>query len=257
LVEADARSARDLEVNVTALGYEVAAIASNGKEAVRQTSKLLPDLILMDVTLASPVSGFNAASVIWQTHSIPIIFLTDYSDIESIDGATPAKPFAYLSKPCDPAKLGTLIDRAICCRESQQACRMGGGEEKRVRGGMGPGNERRRQPRYRTAGRAMAVADQTSGRIENISMGGICFVCSDSLTARQGDGSIAIMDGVNDFFLEAIPCRVVARKRLDSESSFSMLWKVRYSMEFGALTELQQTCLQAYINQQAESLPAS
>lgn len=43
--------ARELEGRLTRLGYEVAAIASSGGEAIAITAQAAPDLVLMDMAL--------------------------------------------------------------------------------------------------------------------------------------------------------------------------------------------------------------
>jgi len=111
--------------------------------------------------------------------------------------------------------------------------------------------ERRRQPRYRLGEGAIAVSANNPGHIQNISMGGLSFVYLHSDEPIMEGETVDILDGQNDFFMEAIPCRMVSEKLLINESSFSMMRMVQRSLEFGAMSKSQREDLSTYIAQHA------
>ena len=113
LVEDEAVTAMDIKSNLVQFGYEVVAVVANGEEAVRKTSELLPDLILMDITLAGPMNGVQTAAAILQSHQIPIIYLTAHTDQETLDRAKLTEPFGYLPKPCFANTLIATIEMAL------------------------------------------------------------------------------------------------------------------------------------------------
>jgi len=114
LVEDEAVSALELKSTLMELGYDVAAIVSNGEDAVRAAADLTPDLILMDIRLDGPMSGIEAAAKIKETRSTPIIYLTAFADDDTIDLATRlTDPFGYLPKPCSTRVLATTMAMAI------------------------------------------------------------------------------------------------------------------------------------------------
>jgi hypothetical protein len=110
-------------------------------------------------------------------------------------------------------------------------------------------NERRRQPRYRLGEGAIAVSANNPGHIQNISLSGLSFVYLDSDKPRPNGDTVDILDGQNDFFMEAIPCRTVSEKILVNESSFSMIRMVQRSLEFGPLSKSTRGELETYIAQ--------
>lgn len=118
---------------------------------------------------------------------------------------------------------------------------------------MKPAAERRRQPRYRLGEGAIAVTANNPGHIQNISLGGLSFVYLNSESPMADAESVDILDGQNDFFMEAIPCQTVSEKVLINESSFSMLRMVQRSLAFGPLSQAQQRQLEAYILQHSTS----
>ena len=46
------------------LGYKVTGIAMTGEDAIQQTGRDSPDLVLMDIILADEMDGVEAASII-------------------------------------------------------------------------------------------------------------------------------------------------------------------------------------------------
>ena len=111
--------------------------------------------------------------------------------------------------------------------------------------------ERRKEPRYRLGEGAIAISANNPGHIQNISLGGLSFVYLQSDATGHDDGTVDILDGQNDFFMEAIPCRTVSEKLLINESSFSMIRMVQRSLEFGQLSKTQHVQLQSYLAQYA------
>lgn len=118
---------------------------------------------------------------------------------------------------------------------------------------MKPAAERRREPRYRLGDGAIAVTANSPGHIQNISTGGLSFVYMHNEAPTPEGSTVDILDGQNDFFMEAIPCRIVSEKVLLNESAFSMLRMVQRSLEFGPLSREQRLHLEAYIMQHSIS----
>ena len=97
-----------LTSQLEALGHEVVATASNGKEAVELAREKKPDMAILDIRM--PVmTGPEAAHEIHRDRTIPIIILSAYSDRRTVDEATRSPVFHYLVKPVDPDDLAPAI----------------------------------------------------------------------------------------------------------------------------------------------------
>ncbi|HUG38960.1 MAG TPA: response regulator [Longimicrobiales bacterium] len=97
-----------LTSQLEALGHEVVATASNGREAVELAREKKPDVAVLDIRM--PVmTGPEAAHQIHEERPIPIIILSAYSDNRTVEEATRSPIFHYLVKPVDPDDLAPAI----------------------------------------------------------------------------------------------------------------------------------------------------
>lgn len=87
-----------LRTQLRALGFEVVAEATNGREAVELAARCQPDLAILDIKMPE-LDGIAAARQITARRPIPVILLTAYSEPELVERATEAGVFAYLVKP--------------------------------------------------------------------------------------------------------------------------------------------------------------
>jgi CheY-like chemotaxis protein len=66
----------DIQHQLQRLGHSVVGCAASGEDAVVKAAELKPDLVLMDVRLAGPMDGIEAATQIRAAREVPILFLT-------------------------------------------------------------------------------------------------------------------------------------------------------------------------------------
>lgn len=99
VVEDEAITAMDIQRRLKSLGYQVPVIVCSGEEAIEKAKENKPDLVLMDINLYGGMNGIEAASKIHSFSDIPIIYLTAYSDNETLQRAKITEPFAYMIKP--------------------------------------------------------------------------------------------------------------------------------------------------------------
>jgi len=113
IVEDEAIVAEDLEMAITDIGYEVVGRASRADDAVSMALELKPDLILMDIVLRGEKNGIEASREIKEKTTIPVLFLTAYSNLELIDAAKSTEPYAYIVKPFRERQLLASIEMAL------------------------------------------------------------------------------------------------------------------------------------------------
>lgn len=115
IVEDESLVALDIASTLKKANYEVCAIANNYENAFHAVSIHRPDLILMDVYLDGHLDGIEAAKRLQlaMDSKIPIIFLTAYSDKNTLERAFQISPEGYLVKPFKREDLLTSVALAL------------------------------------------------------------------------------------------------------------------------------------------------
>ena len=95
-------------------GFRVAE-ARNGSEALEQTFALMPDLILMDLSLPG-MDGWEATRQLkadQRTRHIPVVALTGHALAGASEGAKKAGCDSFVTKPCLPDDLVVEVRRML------------------------------------------------------------------------------------------------------------------------------------------------
>ncbi len=88
IVEDEFAVAMELEDHLGALGYTVVDHVMTGAAAIDRAAGADLDLVLMDVRLDGPMDGVEAARTIRKDHPLPVVFVTAYSDDETLQRPT-------------------------------------------------------------------------------------------------------------------------------------------------------------------------
>ena len=113
IVEDDGIVARDIHLQLTALGYESVGQASAGQEAIELAGALRPDLVLMDIQLVGAMDGIAAAHAIRAQFDLPVVFLTAFDADDLLARAKLTEPCGYLLKPFAQRELRTVLAMAL------------------------------------------------------------------------------------------------------------------------------------------------
>jgi CheY-like chemotaxis protein len=113
VIEDEGIVAMDLAIRLRCLGYSVPAIVASGEEAIRETAKIAPDIVLMDIRLKGEVDGIEAATEIRARFDVPIIYLTAMADGTTMQRAKATNPCGYITKPFQESDLQSAIEKAL------------------------------------------------------------------------------------------------------------------------------------------------
>ncbi len=113
IVEDEIITAMSLQHILAHWGYECCEYVTSGTVAVEKTEHERPDIVIIDVSLNSEINGIEAARQICSRFSVPIIFITGYSDKETIGEIEDTKPAGYFVKPLDYDKLRKTLDSIV------------------------------------------------------------------------------------------------------------------------------------------------
>jgi PAS domain S-box-containing protein len=113
IVEDEAIIARNLKYKLEEFGYIVSGIVDSGQKALNSIKKIKIDLVLMDIMIHGKINGIETAKKIRSDFDIPVIYLTAYTDSDTIKEAKITEPFAYLCKPIKSEDLYAALEIAF------------------------------------------------------------------------------------------------------------------------------------------------
>lgn len=102
-----------LRKKLAAAGHEICDQAVTGEEAIEKAVLHHPEIIYMDISLASEMSGIEAARTILQTEKPFFVFSSGFPSSEMELEVKSLNSIGYFVKPVKFSELIQVIDRAI------------------------------------------------------------------------------------------------------------------------------------------------
>lgn len=113
IVEDELIIAEDMKGMLQELQHDVIGIAGSCDEAEKILGRETPDIALIDINLKGTKDGIALARIVRDKYDIPLIFITSYSDRDTVDRAKQVSPDGYIVKPFSKEDLYTAIEIAV------------------------------------------------------------------------------------------------------------------------------------------------
>src|SRR5512142_119076 len=123
VVEDETLVGLELKEDLERLGYYVPEVIESGEAVVQAVARLQPDLVLMDIRLRGGLDGIEAAYQAKAEFDLPVIYLTAYSDTDTLRRAALTGPDAFLLKPFDERELAANVELALSRARSSEPLR--------------------------------------------------------------------------------------------------------------------------------------
>jgi chemotaxis response regulator CheB len=121
VVEDENIVADDVSQGLQRRGYDVIGKARSGETAIESVAAVCPDVVLMDIRLAGTISGTEAARIIWERFQVPVVYLTAYSDSETLGEVSASGGYGFVMKPFRADAVHAAIELALDRRERELA----------------------------------------------------------------------------------------------------------------------------------------
>lgn len=121
IIEDEVIVAKNIAALLNDEGYEIEDIAFNYAEAKQKLMLCKPNLILCDINLNSEKTGIDLMKELGTKFNIPFIFISAYSDAQTLQKADETAPFNFLTKPFSEKQLLATVKRVFSQIESRQA----------------------------------------------------------------------------------------------------------------------------------------
>jgi PAS domain S-box-containing protein len=112
--------AADIEHTLTRYGYVVVGNVSSGEEAITTADQVRPELVLIDVHLRGELDGIQTAAIIRDRFNAPAVYITAYTDEDTILRAKTTKPVGYLVKPFNERELRATIEIGLYMNQMER-----------------------------------------------------------------------------------------------------------------------------------------
>lgn len=103
----------EIKEDLENLGYRVPEIVTAGEDVLPSVARHLPDLVIMDIRIEGAVDGIEAAYQLKAEFDIPILYLTAFSDSQTLKRAAATSPDAFLLKPFDERELAANVEMIL------------------------------------------------------------------------------------------------------------------------------------------------
>ncbi len=113
IVEDDIIIANNLKMQLETQTEFSAEIATLPKQAIELSHEYEFDLVISDINLGQTMDGIKLIPQLRLKPSVPVIFLTAYSDKKTIQRAESIQPFAFLIKPFHKEQLFLTVNMAL------------------------------------------------------------------------------------------------------------------------------------------------
>jgi CheY-like chemotaxis protein len=114
IVEDETLFAMSLAVDMQALGFANCDLAATGQDAFLKAMEDLPDIVLMDVNLEGGREGIEAARWLREVCDIPLVFITAYTDRDTVARIHEQLPGApVIAKTLYRSRLAKAVKEAV------------------------------------------------------------------------------------------------------------------------------------------------
>lgn len=98
---------------LTEIGYGISGTAMSTEEGIEILKTEVVNFAILDINIKGEKDGIWLAHYIKENYSIPYIYLTAYSDDDTLSKALESEPYGYLVKPFQKADLLTSIEISV------------------------------------------------------------------------------------------------------------------------------------------------
>ena len=121
IVEDEPAIAQDIAYNLEDRGFIIAGIAYTSEKALEYLFNSTISLVLLYINIKGTKNGIELAKIINEKYDLPFIYLTSFTDAETVIEAASTLPYGYLVKPFKDSDLSPAIITALAKFESNKS----------------------------------------------------------------------------------------------------------------------------------------
>lgn len=104
--------AKNMDIMLSKNGYYICGVASNYDDAKNMYEIDQPDIVISDIRIKGQKTGVDFVQEVVANSITPVIFITSYSDEETLKFVSQVKSFGYITKPFTKEQLLAVVSIA-------------------------------------------------------------------------------------------------------------------------------------------------
>jgi len=121
IVEDEPFIAENLQEMLSIFGYDNTEIANSANQAIKAIKTSRPDLVLLDVKIKGDQDGIELGGIIQNQYKLPFVYITSYSDKDTVNRAKHTRPLGFIVKPFTKDDVYAAIEVALFNKNRFQA----------------------------------------------------------------------------------------------------------------------------------------
>ena len=113
IVEDESIVALDIRSALRKLNYEVTDMVTSYEQAIQSVKNNCPDIALLDINLQNSKDGIAIAKKLQKMMDISVVYLTAFSDDDTLQRAVKTNPLGYILKPFTRPELKSSLILAV------------------------------------------------------------------------------------------------------------------------------------------------
>ena len=113
IVEDELLIAEEIRRMLLRLGHRPLEPVDNSEDAMQALAEHPVELVLMDINIAGDCDGIATALLVRRHYALPVVFLTARSDTPTLQRASIAQPYGYITKPFTEVSLRVQLELAL------------------------------------------------------------------------------------------------------------------------------------------------
>ncbi|MFT6054218.1 MAG: DNA-binding LytR/AlgR family response regulator [Roseivirga sp.] len=113
IVEDEPFIAENLQEMLELFGYGNTEIANSANQAIKSIKTSRPDLVLLDVKIKGDQDGIELGGIIHDQYKLPFVYITSYSDKETVNRAKHTQPLGFIVKPFTKDDVYAAVEVAL------------------------------------------------------------------------------------------------------------------------------------------------
>ncbi|RLA83127.1 MAG: hypothetical protein DRG78_05310 [Epsilonproteobacteria bacterium] len=113
IIEDETIISMHIKNSIVRMGHNIVDIVKNSTDALKLAENQPIDIALVDININGSIDGIQTANILNKLYNMPIVFITAYKDMGTLERASVVEFVGYIIKPFRDDELEAIVNLAI------------------------------------------------------------------------------------------------------------------------------------------------